>query len=98
VLTEYRKQAEAEALRRLTSLVRAHLSGPPYIAMYARHGHPATVIRIMVEELEPDLIIMGKNEHIMTEQLLIGSITQHVLREITGNVLIVTPTSRPGEC
>jgi nucleotide-binding universal stress UspA family protein len=91
VLTEYRQQVEEEALRRLTQLVSVHLSGPTRAALYAKHGHPANVMRAMVEDLEPDLIVMGKNEHSVLEKLLIGSITKHVLHEINCDVLIVTP-------
>jgi nucleotide-binding universal stress UspA family protein len=63
VLTEYRQQAEAEALRRLTHLVDAHLPSRTRVALYAKQGYPATVIRTMAEDLEPDLILIGKNEH-----------------------------------
>jgi nucleotide-binding universal stress UspA family protein len=90
-LAEYRQQAEAEALRQLTHLVGAHLPSPARVALYAKQGHPANVIRTMAEDLEPDLILMGKNEHSVLEKLLIGSITKHVLHEINGDVLIVTP-------
>ena len=91
VLAQYRQQTEAEALHRLRQLVCTRFFGPTPVAVYAKHGHPITVIRTMTEDLEPDLIIMGKNEHSVVEKLLIGSITQHVLREISCDVLIVMP-------
>jgi nucleotide-binding universal stress UspA family protein len=91
VLAEYRQHTQAEALRRLMHLVDAHLSSPTRVAVYAQHGHPTHVIRTMVEDLEPDLIIMGKNAHAMMERWLIGSITKRVLHEISCDVLIVTP-------
>lgn len=90
MLAEYRQQAEAEALRRLTQLVSARLSGPSRVALYTKHRHPANVIRTMVEDLEPDLIVMGKNEHSVLEKLLIGSMTKHVPHEINCDVLLVT--------
>ena len=89
VLAQYRQQTEAEVLRRLRPLVDARFFGSTPVAVYAKHGHPLSVIRTMTEDLEPDLIIMGKNESSIVEKLLIGSITQHVLREISCDVLIV---------
>jgi nucleotide-binding universal stress UspA family protein len=91
VLAPYRQQTEAEALRRLRQLVHARFFGPTPVAVYAKSGHPIPMIRAMAEDLEPDLIIMGKNEHSVVEKLLIGSITQRVLREISCDVLIVMP-------
>jgi nucleotide-binding universal stress UspA family protein len=91
VLAEYRQQTQAEALRRLMHLADARLTSPTRVAVYAKHGHPAQVIRTMVEDLEPDLIIMGKNAQSMVQRWLIGSITKRVLHEISCDVLIVTP-------
>jgi len=56
-----------------------------------RVGVPAEEIVRYANACDADLIIMGKNEYSIVEKLLIGSITQHVLREISCDVLIVMP-------
>jgi nucleotide-binding universal stress UspA family protein len=91
VLSQHRQQTEAESLSRMTTMVQAYCDNPAHVALYAKHGHPASIIRAMTEHLDPDLIIMGKSEPSVLEKLLIGSITTHVLREIHCDALIVTP-------
>jgi nucleotide-binding universal stress UspA family protein len=91
VLSQHRQQTEAESLSKMTTMVQAYCDNPAQVAVYAKHGHPASIIRAMTEHLDPDLIIMGKNEPSVLEKLLIGSITTHVLREIHCDALIVTP-------
>ena len=91
MLLQHRQKAELESLSRMATMVSTWHDNPPRVALHAKHGHPATVIRAMTEHLDPDLIIMGKSEHSVVEKLLIGSITMHVLREISCDLLIVSP-------
>ncbi len=53
------------------------------------HGHPAAGIRDLAEELRPDLIVMGKHGQSEIEELLLGSVTKHVLFESSCDMLVV---------
>lgn len=44
----------------------------------------------MEQEEDCDLIVVGKHGEHLTERLLIGSVTQHVLAESQGDVLVIT--------
>lgn len=48
------------------------------------------------QELDCDLIVMGKHGQGMLEELLLGSVTKHVLAESTGDVLVLGLPAGPG--
>ena len=50
----------------------------------------------MEQEYDADLIVVGKHGTHITEELLLGSVTKHVLAEAQGDVLVVADT-RPAE-
>jgi len=52
------------------------------------HGHPAAGIRELAEEMRPDLIVMGKHGQTEIEDLLLGSVTKHVLFETHCDMLV----------
>lgn len=52
------------------------------------HGHPAAGIRELAEEMRPDLIVMGKHGQSEIEELLLGSVTKHVLFETHCDLLV----------
>ena len=54
------------------------------------HGHPAAGIRELAEEMRPDLIVMGKHGQTEIEELLLGSVTKHVLFETHCDMLVAT--------
>jgi len=43
----------------------------------------------MEQEYDADLIVIGKHGTNFTEELLLGSVTKHVLAESQGDVLVV---------
>ncbi|MDD3530000.1 MAG: universal stress protein [Gallionellaceae bacterium] len=53
------------------------------------HGDAAPRILEQEEEQDADLIVMGKHGAGMTEELLLGSVTKHVLAEARCDVLVV---------
>ena len=55
-----------------------------------RHGHPAAGIREQAEETRHDLIVIGKHGRSAAEELLLGSVTKHVLGEGQADVLVST--------
>ncbi len=57
------------------------------------HGHPAAGIRELTEEMRPDLIVMGKHGQTEFEELLLGSVTRHVLSETPCDMLVAVERS-----
>lgn len=78
---------KAEALRRLESYAAKH----PGVDIQAAvsEGKPATAILEEVEELAPDLIVMGTHGRSRLDHLLIGSVAERVLRKASCPVLTV---------
>ena len=54
------------------------------------HGDPSQQIIAMEQEYDADLIVVGKHGANFTEELLLGSVTKHVLAESQGDVLVVS--------
>jgi universal stress protein E len=52
------------------------------------HGNPALRITEQEQEQDCDLIVMGKHGESLVEELLLGSVTKHVLAESQGDVLV----------
>jgi nucleotide-binding universal stress UspA family protein len=48
------------------------------------------------QELACDLIVMGKHGQGMLEELLLGSVTKHVLAESVGDVVVVGTQASAG--
>lgn len=53
------------------------------------HGDPSQAVIEQEQEFDADLIIMGKHGKNFTEELLLGSVTKHVLAESQCDVLVV---------
>ncbi len=53
-----------------------------------QHGSAARIILSQEQERDCDLIVMGKHGQGVLEDLLLGSVTKHVLAEATGDVLV----------
>jgi len=60
------------------------------------HGDPSQQIIAMEQEYDADVIVVGKHGTHITEELLLGSVTKHVLAEAQGDVMVVADT-RPAE-
>lgn len=60
------------------------------------HGDPSQQIIAMEQEYDADLIVVGKHGTHVTAELMLGSVTRHVLAESQCDVLVVTDP-RPGE-
>ncbi len=53
------------------------------------HGDPSLRVIEQEQERDCDLIVMGKHGASITEDLLLGSVTKHVLEEAQSDVLVV---------
>ncbi|MEW5967428.1 MAG: universal stress protein [Pseudomonadota bacterium] len=91
-LHAYRAQAREAAIAAMGAFV-GKLDVPP--ARLARQFvHGAATLRIIEHEqsLDADLIVMGKRGQSMVEELLLGSVTQHVLAHASSDVFIASHT------
>jgi nucleotide-binding universal stress UspA family protein len=95
IINQYRIQAREQANRQLHDLAKsAGLSTMDYSGLVA--GGDAT--RQIIEHEESygcDLIVMGKHGTHVAEELLLGSVTKHVLAESQSDVLIVVEKQLP---
>lgn len=74
--------------KRLHELARtAGLSAAEYSGRIV-HGDPAQQIIAMEQEVDADLIVVGKHGAHIAEELLLGSVTKHVLDESQCDVLV----------
>lgn len=91
IILSYRATAHEQAnqaMRQFVSTAGASASmEPPLVAF----GYAPTVIREKSDALEPDLIVMGKHGQSGWEDMLLGSVTKHVILDATCDVLVVGP-------
>ncbi len=72
---------------RLAEITAAH---PEHdVRALVREGKPATSILDVIRELEPDLVVMGTHGRSKLDHLLIGSVTERVIRKAPCAVLTV---------
>lgn len=53
------------------------------------HGYPPVVLREKAHEWDADLVVVGKHGNSPIENYFLGSVTEHVLAEISRDVLVV---------
>jgi len=89
VLQHYRAAAYEEALRRLRHAAeQAGLEIADYTPLVV-HGDPSQRIIEQEQERDCDLVAIGKHGVHVAEELLLGSVTKHVLAESQGDVLVI---------
>lgn len=84
----YRIVAKQEAAQKLAAL--RDQAGLTYgdVSLVVLHGDPALRIVEQEQELDCDLIVMGKHGETPLQDLLLGSVTKHVLAESQGDILV----------
>lgn len=86
----YRQQARADASQRVLSLASAsgleHTDWEPHIV----EGEASLRILELEQEKDCDLVVLGKHGQSVTEDLLLGSVSKHVLAEGSTDVLVST--------
>jgi len=75
------------SLERLRSVAEGHADLD--IQAVVREGKPATAILSVIGELTPDLVVMGTHGRSKLDHLLIGSVTERVIRKAPCAVLTV---------
>jgi len=86
------RRAQLHELARTTGLEPADYSARVI------HGDASQQILAMEQEYDTDLIVVGKHGMHVAEELLLGSVSKHVLAEAQGDVLVICdPRPAPGE-
>jgi nucleotide-binding universal stress UspA family protein len=93
-LSRYRSEAQQKALLGVNQM----LSDIPQkdvsrIAHLVEKADPAVFTLQQAEDLGADLIVMGKHGRSMVEEMLLGSVTRHVLADAKCDVLVCTSLS-----
>ncbi|MEW5966134.1 MAG: universal stress protein [Pseudomonadota bacterium] len=89
-IEHYRVAARQDALVRLDALVAAAGLRPEEVRYGVHHGDASRVILTQEQERDCDLIVLGKHGQGVLEELLLGSVTKHVLAESAGDVLVAS--------
>ena len=88
----YREQARQQAAQQLHALAaRAGLAAGDWTPCLL-HAEASLAIVEAEQDQTCDLIVVGKHGRHMVEELLLGSVTSHVLAESAGDVLVSTST------
>lgn len=82
--------------KRLHDLAAAVGLSPEDYSARVIHDDPSQQIIAMEQEVDADLIVVGKHGTHVAEELLLGSVTKHVLAESQCDVLVIADP-RPGE-
>jgi nucleotide-binding universal stress UspA family protein len=89
-LSHYRERARQDASDHLNALVDRHSLLPQDFTLSLTEGDaPAHILRV-ANERACDLILIGKHGRQVAEELLLGSVTRHVLAEAPCDVLVST--------
>ncbi|MBW8307069.1 MAG: universal stress protein [Thiobacillus sp.] len=85
---EYRIRAREEALDAMAQFVELLSIPAGQLTRLVVHGAPTLRILEHEQSLDTDLIVMGKHGQSTLEELLLGSVTKHVLAYSSSDVLI----------
>jgi nucleotide-binding universal stress UspA family protein len=89
-IAHYRHEARAETARRVAALATAAGLKPGSWQPCVVEGDASLRIVEQEQELDCDLVVLGKHGKGAGEELLLGSVTKHVLAEGNADVLIST--------
>lgn len=89
-IEHYRVQARAEAVQRVNELAALVGLKPGQWEACVIEGEASQRIVEQEQERDCDLLVLGKHGQSATEDLLLGSVTKHVLAEGSADVLVST--------
>lgn len=90
-IQSYRATAREQANQAMRQFVSAAGASAGSVPPVVEFGYAPTVIREKADALDPDLIVMGKHGQSGWEEMLLGSVTKHVILDAGCDVLVVCP-------
>ena len=97
LINRYRMEARERALIKLHDVARVTGLSASSHSVRIPHGDPTRQILTEEENFDCDPIVMGKHGTRVTEELLFGSVTSHVLAESRSDVLVVVDSGSPAD-
>lgn len=89
-LEHYRYIAQRQANRAMQSFLGEAGLASNDVTCLVLHGDPTSRIVQQEQESDCDLVVVGKHGESMVHDLLLGSVTRHVLQQAQGDVLVST--------
>lgn len=89
-IRRYRQEERQTALASLHALADGLKNGDR-ADVHVEHGMPEAVMPALLREFAADLVVAGKHGSAEIVDLLLGSMTKHLLREAACDVLVVPP-------
>ena len=87
-IQRYRAQARQEAMRGIERAAAEAGLDPMRVSRVVLQGHPGRTVLEQAEHLGADLIVLGKHGEAGLEELMLGSVTRHVLSDAKCDVLV----------
>lgn len=87
-IERYRASTAQEARDALGNLAMEAGLEAGAVRLEVLHGKASRVILTREQELDCDLVVIGKHGRGVLEELLLGSVTKHILAEAAGDVLV----------
>jgi nucleotide-binding universal stress UspA family protein len=87
-IQQYRASARQEAQQSMVALCEAAGLNPALTPTLVMHGDPSLLLVQQEQELDCDLIVMGKQGDNTVEDMLLGSVTRYALAQSQCDVLI----------
>jgi nucleotide-binding universal stress UspA family protein len=92
-VAEYVSQVEAQARADLAAFIAAN-PGHPEPSVTVGEGHPAVVLALAAESAAADLVIVATHGRSAIARMLLGSVTEALMRDLDRDVLAVPPAAR----
>jgi nucleotide-binding universal stress UspA family protein len=92
VMRELQQRSELQARAAMDDFVRQAELGSVLTQRVIRQGDVPTIIAELETQLDCDLVVMGKRGLSLTDELLLGSVTRHVLARSHCDVLVADRT------
>ncbi len=88
IIEQYRINAQIEAEKDMTDFIKDTGMDSKNLLRLLEYGHAPAKLPEMAQQMYPDLVIVGKHGRSRIEELLVGSVTLHLLSESKCDVLV----------
>ncbi len=89
IIEHYRINAQIEAEKNMTDFLKTAGMESKNLFRLLEYGHAPAKLPEMAQQMYPDLVIVGKHGRSRIEELLVGSVTLHLLSQSECDVLVV---------
>lgn len=93
-VAEYVAQVEAQARADLAAFIAAHPGKPEPFTSRVTEGPGASVLAAVAQSLDADLVIVATQGLSSMARLLLGSVTEALMRDLDRDILAVPPRAR----